>query len=203
MGYKSIIMKYTIIAGVNGVGKSSLTGVLKSERDDLGEIINVDEYASRMSPDISIAIRNIQAGRLAIERIKNCIKNKQNLTQETTLSSHQPIKTAKQALEAGYKVELFYIGLDSYGQSVERVENRVKNGGHDIDNELIKSRFEKRFVNLIKIMPLCNVVHFYDNVNGFRELAEFRNNEFYYSANTTPKWFEEFKSIWEKTKELA
>ena len=27
---------YTIIGGVNGVGKSSLTGVLNSERDDLG-----------------------------------------------------------------------------------------------------------------------------------------------------------------------
>ena len=33
---------YTIIGGVNGCGKSSLTGALKAERRDLGIIIDVD-----------------------------------------------------------------------------------------------------------------------------------------------------------------
>ena len=35
---------YTIIAGVNGCGKSSLTGVLRTEIDNLGKIIDVEEY---------------------------------------------------------------------------------------------------------------------------------------------------------------
>jgi len=34
---------YTIIAGVNGCGKSSLTGVLKTEIDNLGKVIDVDK----------------------------------------------------------------------------------------------------------------------------------------------------------------
>ena len=33
---------YTIIGGVNGVGKSSFTGVLKERCEDLGQIIDVD-----------------------------------------------------------------------------------------------------------------------------------------------------------------
>ena len=33
---------YTIIAGVNGTGRRSLTGVLKTEKTDLGRIIDVD-----------------------------------------------------------------------------------------------------------------------------------------------------------------
>ena len=37
---------YTIIGGVNGVGKSSLTGVLKKQRTDMGMIIDTD-----MRPD--------------------------------------------------------------------------------------------------------------------------------------------------------
>ncbi len=37
---------YTVIGGVNGAGKSSLTGVLKKERDDLGMIIDIDKMAS-------------------------------------------------------------------------------------------------------------------------------------------------------------
>ena len=36
---------YTIIAGVNGVGKSSFTGVLKNQRHDLGHIIDADLLA--------------------------------------------------------------------------------------------------------------------------------------------------------------
>ena len=34
---------YTVIGGVNRAGKSSLTGVLKNERDDLGMIIEHSE----------------------------------------------------------------------------------------------------------------------------------------------------------------
>ena len=34
---------YTIIGGVDGVGKSSLTGVLAAENDDLGVIIDTDK----------------------------------------------------------------------------------------------------------------------------------------------------------------
>lgn len=40
---------YTIIAGVNGSGKSSLTGALKAERSDLGLIIDVDRLAAACS----------------------------------------------------------------------------------------------------------------------------------------------------------
>ena len=37
---------YTIVAGVNGCGKSSLTGVLRTEIDNLGKIIDVDKITA-------------------------------------------------------------------------------------------------------------------------------------------------------------
>ena len=40
---------YTIIAGVNGCGKSSLTGVLKTEIDNLGKVIDVDKTKGKVS----------------------------------------------------------------------------------------------------------------------------------------------------------
>ena len=39
---------YTIIGGVNGVGKSSFTGVLKERCTDLGIIIDVDKITTVM-----------------------------------------------------------------------------------------------------------------------------------------------------------
>lgn len=62
---------YTIIGGVNGVGKSSLTGVLAAENDDLGVIIDTDK---------------IKGGKTAIERINNSLEMGINFTQDTTLS---------------------------------------------------------------------------------------------------------------------
>ena len=43
---------YTIIGGVNGVGKSSFTGVLKGSRSDLGIIIDVDKITAGLGGDI-------------------------------------------------------------------------------------------------------------------------------------------------------
>lgn len=38
---------YTIIGGVNGTGKSSLTGVLKTQTTDLGIVIDVDKISAQ------------------------------------------------------------------------------------------------------------------------------------------------------------
>ena len=40
------IKTYTIVAGVNDCGKSSLTGVLRSEINNLGKIIDVDKITN-------------------------------------------------------------------------------------------------------------------------------------------------------------
>ena len=47
---------YTIIGGVNGCGKSSLTGALKAERDDLGIIIDPDKLSAK--PILVVIERN-------------------------------------------------------------------------------------------------------------------------------------------------
>ena len=39
---------YTIIGGVNGVGKSSFTGILKEQRSGLGILIDVDRITAEL-----------------------------------------------------------------------------------------------------------------------------------------------------------
>ena len=50
---------YTIIGGVNGVGKSSLSGVLSAENTDLGIIIDTDKLTAEQGGD------RIKGGKLA------------------------------------------------------------------------------------------------------------------------------------------
>jgi predicted ABC-type ATPase len=160
---KAMSKTYTIIAGVNGTGKSSLSGVLKTERSDLGHIVDVDKIAveENCSP--------IKAGRIAIDRIGEYLLKGESFTQETTLSGNKTVNTAKIAKNFGYKVRLYYVELKSLEESVKRIKNRVEKGGHDIPYETVKKRYEKKNVDLNKILPFCDEVVYYDNEIGFTE----------------------------------
>ena len=96
---------YTIIGGVNGSGKSSLTGAIKAERKDLGTIIDVDKLNATLGDKIS-------GGKEAIKKINHCIEHGLSFTQETTLSGARTVSTAKKAKEHGYYIRLYYVGLD-------------------------------------------------------------------------------------------
>ena len=130
---------YTIIGGVNGVGKSSLTGVLASESNDLGVIIDTDKITASLAGD------KIKGGKAAIKRINNSLEKGINFTQETTLSGSRTLKTIKRARELDYFIRLYYVGVNSADESMKRIRNRVEKGGHDIPEQDVKRRYNKRF----------------------------------------------------------
>lgn len=172
---------YTIIAGVNGAGKSSLTGALKAERSDLGIIIDVDKISAELKSPIA-------GGKAAIERIEDALRRGLSFTQETTLSGYRTEKTIQRAKESGYIIRLYYVGLDTADESIKRIENRVSKGGHDIPTENVLRRFQNRFQDLNKILPYCDEAVFFDNENGFVEVAEYKNGELIAKGNVKPQW---------------
>jgi predicted ABC-type ATPase len=178
---------YILIAGVNGVGKSSLRGVLEGQGTLLGHIIDADAIAKENNFD------NIKAGKKAIDEINYCLENNLSFTQETTLSGHRTERTIKQARKQGYMVTMYYVGLNSKEESIARIENRVRKGGHNIPQNDVSRRFDNRLASLKKILPLCDKVVFYDNENGFIKVAEIANNRFNYSNGYRPQWIAEFK----------
>lgn len=176
---------YTIIGGVNGVGKSSLSGVLSAESTDLGIIIDTDKITSELDGD------RIKGGKLAIERIEDCIRKGVNFTQETTLSGVRTLKTIRKARELNYFIRLYYVGVSSSDESIRRIKNRVEKGGHNIPSVDVERRYNKRFEDLAKVLPYCNEVCFFDNENGFTEKAEYKNGSLIFKGGKTPKWIKE------------
>lgn len=183
---------YTIIAGVNGAGKSSLTGALKAERNDLGQIIDVDKITA------SLGGRAIEGGKAAIHKINDCMERGISFTQETTLSGVRTEKTIQRAKEAGYYIRLYYIGISSAEESIKRIENRVAKGGHDIPSEDVHRRFAGRFESLVRVLPYCDEVALFDNENGFVEVAEYTNGELISKGNYRPSWLLELAEVLEK-----
>ena len=179
---------YTIIGGVNGVGKSSFTGVLKERSTDLGIIIDVDKITAALDG-------NALAGdKAALAKIRECIARNVSFTQETTLSGYKTEATAKQVKELGYHVRMFYVGLDTLDESLTRIQNRVRRGGHDIPVDDVSRCFSSRWDAVAKVLPYCDEAEFYDNDNGFVKVAEYRNGEFRTVGTRIPNWVQELQA---------
>ena len=175
---------YTIIAGLNGAGKSSLTGVLAAHTTDLGVIVDVDKLAAQFGG-------NIAGGKQAIAKIDSCLEKGVSFTQETTLSGVRTAKTAKRAKEQGYYIRLYYVGLSSVEESLKRIQNRVAKGGHDIPANDVLRRYEGRIDALARVLPYCDEAAFFDNENGFVEVAEYRNGHIIIKGTPRPAWIYE------------
>ena len=178
---------YTIIGGVNGVGKSSLSGVLSAESSDLGIIIDTDKITAEIGGD------KIKGGKLAIKRIDDCLNKGVNFTQETTLAGVRTIKTIQKARELDYYIRLYYVGVSSSDESIKRIKNRVEKGGHNIPTEDVERRYNKRFEDLAKVLPYCNEVRFFDNENGFIEKAEYKNGLLITKSEIIPQWLKDLE----------
>ena len=176
---------YTIVAGVNGAGKSSLTGVLRTEITNLGKIVDVDKIIVKCGGNV------MEGGKKSIEIIDECLEKEICFTQETTLSGHRILATIKKAIEKGYYIRLYYVGLNTVEESLARIENRVKKGGHNKPDTDVKRRFNKRFEDLIAVLQYCDEATFYDNENGFVAVAEYKNGEILQIGSSRPKWLEE------------
>lgn len=133
-------MKYILIAGIGGAGKTSLIGVLKGF-----ELITDDVYDDRNDNS---------------KEISYCLENNLTFTQETTLAGHRIEKTIRQARKQGYDIVMFYVGLNSVEESVLRIANRVRKGGHDIPEEYVRLRYQNRIESLKRVLPLCDEVVF-------------------------------------------
>ena len=67
-------------------------------------------------------------------------------------------------LNCCYFVVLLYFWLPSPELAIERVAQRVKEGGHNIPTDVIRRRYAKGFYNLTRLYtPICDFWAIYDN----------------------------------------
>ena len=113
--------------------------------------------------------------------------------QETTLAGSATEYIAAKAKELGYYIKMYYIGLNSLKECLARIINRVRKGGHDVPEADVRREFASRWDAVERILPYCNEAHFFDNDNGFVEVAEYRNGEVVSIGELRPDWLKELQ----------
>ncbi|MEE3608324.1 zeta toxin family protein [Avibacterium paragallinarum] len=145
--------------GTNGAGKSTLRSF---NQDRVQVVIDSDHIAMEINPQ-NPRLADIEAGRKAVELFKYALKNQVSFSMESTLAGKSILHRMQQAKSKGFYVRLNYVGVNSVSINLDRVNARVRKGGHFIDEATIHKRYEISRQNLILALPFCDEAFIYDN----------------------------------------
>ena len=152
-----------IISGCNGAGKTTASLTVLPETLQCKEFVNCDEIAKGLSP-LNPDGAKVAAGRLMLSRIKKLIADKSDFAIETTLAAKSYHSLIIKAREQGYKASLIYFWLQSPELAIKRVAERVKHGGHHVDDSIIRRRYRAGIKNLFGLYcPIVDYFLFIDN----------------------------------------
>lgn len=156
---KRVIM----IAGCNGAGKSTFAREFLPREAICPIFVNADLIAAGLSP-FAPEVAALQAGRLMIAEIRRHARGNASFALETTLSGRRYARMIPDWQAAGFHVHLIFLQLRDADLAVERVATRVSQGGHHVDESVIRRRFEQGWANFQNVyLELVDSWRIYDN----------------------------------------
>jgi predicted ABC-type ATPase len=164
--------KIIIIAGPNGAGKTTFAEEFLPKEAGCPTFVNADLIAAGLAPfDPEQAA--FRAGRLMLEEIYRHARRGERFAFETTLSGRIYAGLIPGWRKNGYTVKLFFLQLALPELAIARVRQRVREGGHNVPEPLIRRRFAaglRNFEHLYK--PLVDEWALYDNSGSEPVLIE-------------------------------
>lgn len=132
--------KIIIVAGPNGAGKTTFARSFLPAEAAVPRFINADLIAAGLAP-FAPETASIKAGRLMLQEIALCARRGESFAFETTLSGLSYLRLIRTWRAQGYLVNLFFLSLPNVETAIERVASRVRQGGHDVPESVIRRRF--------------------------------------------------------------
>ena len=121
------------------------------------------------------------------------LKQHRSFTFETVMSSPDKIDFLAKARELGYKTYLYFVATEDPAINIRRVQQRVRNGGHDVPHDKITSRYYRSLDLLLPAIRLTNRAYLFDNSGENQILvAEITNGtELSIQSASKPSWFQQ------------
>ena len=157
-----------ILAGPNGAGKSTSAPYLLNGALSVREFVNADVIARGISgfdPERAA----LSAGKIMLRRLHELADQRVSFALETTLASRTFAPWLAELRRTGYLFHLIYLWVPSPEFSINRVKERVSQGGHHVPADVIQRRYQAGLRNLFKLyLPLTDSWRLYDNRKGDR-----------------------------------
>ncbi len=175
------------IAGPNGAGKTTFyyahlkwTALPFINADVLARELDVEPYAA--------------AGMASAMRCK-FVERRESFIFETVFSDPVGDNLAflREAVDFGYTVVLCFIGIADREMSECRVAMRVSQGGHDVPDAKLRSRFPRSVANLKAAIHQLPHVLIFDNSDlsrPFRQVAVFEQGSLVTLNEPVPDWLQ-------------
>ena len=176
----------TVFGEPNGSGKSSVIREMEFEGRD--NLLEADAIAKRIDP-ANPRRAAVSAAREVIRRTREYLEGYQSFAIETTLSSGSTLATMRQAHARGFIVRLVYVCLDNPERSIQRVCERVIQGGHDVPEEDVRRRYERSLQNLPDVLRRAHKgVVFENSGDRPRKVLETQAGVIVWRADSETAW---------------
>ncbi len=155
--------RVVILAGPNGAGKSTSANRLLRGTLGVDEFVNADVIAQGLS-GFSPERVAMAAGRVMWKRLHELAASRTSFAFETTLASRTFLPWLKELKRQGFHAHLVFLWLSSADSAVERVADRVRQGGHDVPEEVVRRRYKRGLSNFLCLYrPVVNSWQLVDN----------------------------------------
>lgn len=152
-----------LIAGPNGSGKTTFAREFLAKETDTVQFVNADLIAAGLSA-LKPQIAAVAAGRVFLAELNRLARNRTAFAFESTLSGRTYADRLRTWKDAGYRIEILYLRIDSAQLALRRIAARVKQGGHDVPRDDVLRRFQRSWTNFEALYrPLADAWALYDN----------------------------------------
>jgi predicted ABC-type ATPase len=99
-----------------------------------------------------------------LQRLEELAAQQADFAFETTLSSRSFASFLRRLVAEGYRTRLVYVWLESADLCIQRVHARRRSGGHFVDEDIVRRRYERSLANFFALyQPLADAWQVYDN----------------------------------------
>ena len=154
-----------ILVGPNGAGKSTLAPYLIRDALGISEFVNADEIARGLSAYAPETVA-FAAGRSMLARLKELASKRATFAFETTLATQTFVPWIETLRRDGYRCALSFVWLPGPDTAIERVRQRVREGGHSVPEGTVRRRYIRGLRNLFALyLPLMDRWTVYNGIS--------------------------------------
>lgn len=118
------------------------------------------------------------------------LETSKKFTVETVMSHPSKLDFMRLAKENGFKVYLYFVSLADPELNKHRVQTRVAQGGHAVDEDKIRQRYYRTMSNLYEALKIADSAYLFDNSAGEPNMFAVKEDDVLtVNSDYVPKWF--------------